>query len=165
VNSAEEKVIAALDETGIPYEVIEIDPAYSDTVEFCPRYGYPAERTCNTIIVCSKREPKQYAACVVLAGARLDVNKRVKNLLGVHKVSFASAEEMAALTGMEVGGVTPLSLPPGLPLFVDAGVMAVDWLVLGGGGRSIKIKVSPEVFRALGTQVIEGLALKQDNVS
>ena len=161
MTSAEEKVIAALDETGIPYEVIEIDRAFSDTVDFCPRYGYPPERTCNTIIVCSKREPRQYAACVVLAGARLDVNKRVKNLLGVHKASFASPEEMTALTGMEVGGVTPLSLPPGLPLYVDAGVMAVDWIILGGGGRSIKIKVSPHVFDALGAQIIEDLSLQQ----
>src|SRR3982750_2395767 len=106
VTSAEEKVIKSLSHSGVPYEVIEIDPAYSDTAEFCPRYGYPPERTCNTIIVLSKREPKQYAACVVLAGARLDVNKRVKNLLGVNKASFASAEEMTALTGMGVGGVT-----------------------------------------------------------
>ena len=75
--SAEELVIASLRNLGVPYELIEIDPAFADTAAFCEKYGYPLERSCNTIIVASKKEPKQFVACVVLAHTRLDVNKRV----------------------------------------------------------------------------------------
>jgi len=156
--SPEEIVAAAVANLGIPYELIEIDPAFADTAAFCEKYGYPAEQSCNTIVVASKKEPKKFVACVVLAHTRLDVNKRVTKLMGVPKASFASAEEMMALTGMQVGGVTPFSLPPGMPLYVDDRVMAAEWIILGGGGRSMKIKTSPEVFRKLGAEVVSGLA-------
>ena len=154
----EEIVAAAVAKLGVPYELIPIDPAFADTAAFCEKYGYPVERSCNTSIVASEKEPKKFVACVVLAHTRLDVNKRVTKLMGVSKASFASAEEMAALTGMQVGGVTPFSLPPGMPLYVDDRVMAAEWIILGGGGRSMKIKTSPEVFRKLGAEVVSGLA-------
>ena len=156
--SPEEIVAAAVANLGIPYELIEIDPAFADTAAFCEKYGYPVEQSCNTIVVASKKEPKKFVACVVLAHTKLDVNKRVTKLMGVPKASFASAEEMMALTGMQVGGVTPFSLPPGMPLYVDDRVMAAEWIILGGGGRSLKIKTSPEVFRKLGAEVVSGLA-------
>ena len=156
--SPEEIVAAAVANLGIPYELIEIDPAFADTAAFCEKYGYPVEQSCNTIVVASKKEPKQFVACVVLAHTRLDVNKRVTKLMGVPKASFASAEEMMALTGMQVGGVTPFSLPHGMPLYVDDRVMAADWIILGGGGRSLKVKTSPEVLTKLGAEVVSGLA-------
>jgi prolyl-tRNA editing enzyme YbaK/EbsC (Cys-tRNA(Pro) deacylase) len=160
MSEPEKRVIEAADRSGVPYEVIEIDPQFSDTALFCERYGYPVEQTCNTIIVVSKKGPKRAAACVIVANTRLDVNKRVRGLLGVSKASFASAEEMGELTGMEVGGVTPFSLPTELPLYVDERVMNQEWVILGGGGRGIKIKISPEVFVKLGADVVSKLALE-----
>jgi prolyl-tRNA editing enzyme YbaK/EbsC (Cys-tRNA(Pro) deacylase) len=154
----EETVTAALQKLDVPHELIEIDPVFADTAAFCEKYGYPVERSCNTIIVASKKEPKKYVACVVLAHTRLDVNHAVTELMGVSKASFASAEEMMALTGMQVGGVTPLSLPPGMPLYIDDRIPSADWIILGGGGRSLKIKTSPEIFRKLGAQAVTGLA-------
>src|SRR5712691_5282533 len=154
----EESVVEALKSLGVPWEAIAIDPVFADTAAFCEKYGYPAERSCNTIIVASKKEPKQFVACVVLAHTRLDVNKRVTKLMGVPKASFASSQEMMALTGMQVGGVTPFSLPQGMPLYVDDRVMAADWIILGGGGRSLKVKTSPEALIKLGAEVIAGLA-------
>src|SRR5215510_2688433 len=110
---------AVLDGFGVPYEHIAIDPAFADTAAFCERYGYPADHAANTIVVASKKEPKQYAACVVLATTRLDVNHAVRDLMAAAKLSFASAEEMAGLTGMKVGGVTVFGLPESVPIYVD----------------------------------------------
>ncbi|MBI2152858.1 MAG: hypothetical protein HYU24_04010 [Candidatus Rokubacteria bacterium] len=156
----EQKTREALDGLGVPYEVVRIDPDFADTAAFCERYGYPPDHAGNTIIVASKKEPKRHAACVVLATTRLDVNHAVRNLLGASKVSFASAEEMAQLTGMRVGGVTVFGLPDGLPILVDERVMGLDYVILGTGGRNGKIKVSPEVFRRMPTvRVVRDLAL------
>jgi len=155
---AENAVVAALERIGVPFEAIDIDPAFADTRAFCERYSYPVEQSCNTLIVASKKEPKKYVACVVLGHTKLDVNKCVTSLMGVSRASFASAEEMIGLTGMQVGGVTPFSLPADLPLYVDHRIMATDWVILGGGGRSLKIKVSPEVFKKLGAEIITNLA-------
>ena len=139
--------------------VAEIDPSLADTAAFCEAYGYAPEDSANTIVVASKREPKRYVACVVLATTRLDVNGAVKRRLDAGKVSFASAEETAALTGMQLGGVTALALPGDLPLWVDAAVMARPRIILGGGSRSMKVHVDPEVLRKLpNVEVVEGLA-------
>src|SRR5439155_4795275 len=131
----EEIVAAAVAKLGVPYELIQIDPAFADTTAFCEKYGYPLERSSNTIVVASKKEPKKFVACVVLAHTRLDVNKRVTKLMGVSKASFASAEEMMALTGMQVGGVTTFYLPNGMPQYVNDRMTDLDWNLLGGGGR------------------------------
>src|SRR5262245_28441707 len=155
----EEVVAAAVEKLGAPFELIEIDPAYADTAAFCEKYGYPVDRSCNTIIVASKKEPRKFVACVVLAHTRLDVNKRVTKLMGVPKASFASAEEMMSLTGMQVGGVTPFALPAGMPLYIDDRITTLDWVILGGGGRRLKVKISPEVFPKLGAEVVSGLGI------
>ena len=122
-SSSTSSVLKTVANLGLPYEVIEIDPALADTAQFCECYGFPMDQSGNTIIVASKKDPKVFVACVVLATTRLDVNKRVRKLMGVSKASFASAEEMKVLTGMEVGGVTPFSLPEGLQLYVDSRIM------------------------------------------
>lgn len=160
--SSEKKIINALDKTGTLYEILEIAPDFSDTTAFCDRYGYPPEQTCNTIIVTTRKGPKKYAVCVVLAHTRLDVNKRVKNLLGTAKASFAPADEVKDLTGMEIGGVTPLALPAGLPLYVDERVMSPAWVILGGGSRRIKIKIAPGVFIKLGAEIVPELAFEEE---
>ena len=153
------RVRAVLADLGVPYEMVLIDPAYADTAAFCERYDFPMAQSANTIIVGSKREPKQYSACVVAATARLDVNHAVRKLMGVARLSFATAEETRALTGMMIGGVTVFALPEGLPIYVDGGLMACPWVILGGGSRSTKVKIAPEVFtRLAGAQVIAGLS-------
>jgi prolyl-tRNA editing enzyme YbaK/EbsC (Cys-tRNA(Pro) deacylase) len=155
-----EKLVGeVLEGIGLPFEVVRIDPAYADTAQFCERYAFPIEQSANTIIVGSKKEPRQYAACVVKATTRLDVNHAVRKLMGVSRLSFATAEETMALTGMMIGGVTVFALPEGLPLYVDEALMSCSYVILGGGSRSTKIKVAPEVFRRLpAAQIIPGLA-------
>ncbi len=107
------------------------------------------EDSANTIVVIGKSNPPVYAACVVLATHRLDVNRAVKQRLGTRKASFASQDETRALTGMAIGGVTAFGLPDGLPLWVDAAVMARERIVLGGGSRSWKVIAPPSILLTL----------------
>jgi len=158
----EQRVTDVLAALAVPYELIPIDPDYADTAAFCTRYAVPLEQGANTIIVASKKEPRQFCACVVKASRRLDVNHAVRTLMGVSKVSFASADETKALTGMMIGGVTVFALPPELPIYVDATLMALPWLILGSGSRSSKIKIAPAVFERLaGARVVAGLSVRE----
>jgi prolyl-tRNA editing enzyme YbaK/EbsC (Cys-tRNA(Pro) deacylase) len=142
-----------------PYELFACDPALADTAAFCAAYGFAPGESANTIVVIGKSDPPRYAACVVLATHRLDVNRVVKERLGTRKASFASQEEASALTGMAIGGVTAFGLPAGLPLWVDAAVMAGPRIVLGGGSRSWKVIAPPSILLTLpGVEVVEGLA-------
>ena len=145
----ERRVVEVLDRLGVPYELQPIDPAFADTAAYCERYGVPLDRAANTLVVAAKKEPRRYAACVVLATTRLDVNRAVRRLLDASRVSFASADETRALTGMLLGGVTVFALPADLPIYVDDKVLAHDWVILGSGSRSSKVRVSPEVLTRL----------------
>ena len=159
----ESQVKAALDATGVPYELVPCDPDFADTAAFVEKYGYTPEQSVNTIVVVGKSDPRRYVACAVTSVTRLDVNGCVRRRLGVKKASFASADETSDLTGMMIGGVTALALPDGLPLWVDATVMDQAEIILGGGSRSMKVLVSPTVFEKLaGVEVIEGLAVAAD---
>jgi prolyl-tRNA editing enzyme YbaK/EbsC (Cys-tRNA(Pro) deacylase) len=142
---AEAVVLARLDELGVAYERLECDPEAADTTLFCARYGVPPERSANTILVVAKQEPRAYSASVVRASRRLDVNRTVRRLMGAARVSFASAEETTQLTGMIVGGVTPFGLPAELPIYVDEGLLPLDWIIVGGGGRSSKIRIASRI--------------------
>ena len=156
----ERRVVAALDGAGVPYELHRIDPAFADTTAYCEHYGSSPDHAANTIIVVSKKEPRQYAACVVKATRRLDGNHTVRRLMNASRISFASSEETAALTGMMIGGVTVLALPGDMPIYVDERIMALDWVILGGGSRSSNIKVAPVALtRLANARVVPGLAL------
>jgi prolyl-tRNA editing enzyme YbaK/EbsC (Cys-tRNA(Pro) deacylase) len=150
---------AAVSALGLPYELFPCDPALADTAQFCAAYGFALEDSANTIVVVGKSDPRVYAACIVLAPHRLDVNKQVKQKLGTRKASFASADETREMTGMEIGGVTPFGLPEGLRVLVDSAVMTRARIVLGGGSRSWKVLAAPEILLALpNVEVVEGLA-------
>ena len=152
--------LASLDSLGLEYEILDCDPDLADTAVFCEHYNIPLSVSANVIVAAGKSDPRQYVACVLLATTRLDVNKSVRKRMGVKKCSFASAEETRDLTGMEIGGVTAVGLPDSLPLWVDSRVMLPNYVILGGGSRSIKIKVSPQIFRSTpNTTIIEDLAL------
>ena len=141
------------------YELFACDPALADTAAFCAAYGFDPADSANTIVVIGKSDPPVYAACVVLATHRLDVNRVVKERLGTRKASFASPDETRELTGMAIGGVTAFGLPAGLPLWVDAAVMDRERIVLGGGSRSWKVIATPDILRTLpNVEVVDGLA-------
>jgi prolyl-tRNA editing enzyme YbaK/EbsC (Cys-tRNA(Pro) deacylase) len=151
-------VLDAMHSFGVTYEEMDCDPDLADTARFCEAYGVPLERSANTIMVASRRPEGHFAACLVLATTRLDVNGLVRQRLGVRKVSFADAEQTKELTGMEIGGVTIFGLPDDLPVWIDAGVLDHNWVVIGAGSRTAKIRLDPRQLEGLaGFEVVPDL--------
>ena len=148
-----------LRELRVDHEVLPCDPVMADTATFVEAYGLPLDRSANTIVVASKGAEPSYVACVLLATTSLEVNNVVRHEMGVRKASFAAAEPVRALTGMEIGGVTPFGLPDDLPVLVDAKVMDAPWIILGGGNRSSKLRLAPDALRELpAVRILVGLA-------
>jgi prolyl-tRNA editing enzyme YbaK/EbsC (Cys-tRNA(Pro) deacylase) len=156
--SIEPHVLASLDALNVPYATMEVDPDLADTATFCQTYDVVPEDAANCIVVASRDDPPALAACVVLATQRLDVNGTVRRRLGVRKVSFAPADLTHRVTGMTMGGVTPFGLPDDLALWIDPAVLERGEVVVGGGSRSMKIRVAPEALLAAGGEVIDALA-------
>jgi prolyl-tRNA editing enzyme YbaK/EbsC (Cys-tRNA(Pro) deacylase) len=155
------RIVAELgsDDPSLDVEVIDCDPNLADTAQFVEAYGFTLDQSANTLIVIGKSDPPVYVACVVLANTRLDVNKVVRKKLGVKKCSFAASDITEQLTGMTVGGVTPIGLSEHMPLWIDSRVMDRERIVLGGGSRSCKVVGAPQVLTSLpNVEVVVDLA-------
>jgi prolyl-tRNA editing enzyme YbaK/EbsC (Cys-tRNA(Pro) deacylase) len=152
-------VVSALPGPG-PMLVAEIDPDLADTAAFCAAYGVPLAASANCVVVTGKRDGEQrWAAAVVLATTRADVNGVIRRRVDVRKISFASMDEAVARTGMEYGGITPVGLPADWTVLIDAAVIAAGPVVIGSGLRRSKLVLDGAALAALPTaEVIDGLA-------
>ncbi len=159
-------VVAALDvwpADGTPVDdvlVAPIDPTLADTAAFCQAYEVGMDVSANCVVVAGKRGGEiRYAACVVLATTRADVNGTVRRLLDARKASFAPMDEAVEITGMENGGITPVGLPADWPIYVDGRVAVTPYVIVGSGVRHSKIALPGATLGELpNAQVIEGLA-------
>ncbi|MBB5083553.1 YbaK/EbsC family protein [Nonomuraea endophytica] len=137
--------------------VAAIDPGLADTAAFCEKYGVALDESANCVIVAGKRGGEvRYAACMVLATMRADVNGVIRKRLDVRKSSFAPMAEAVELTGMEYGGITPLGLPADWPILVDSNVASHNRVVIGSGVRRSKLAVSGALLAGLkGAEVLD----------
>ncbi|WP_102144701.1 YbaK/EbsC family protein [Mycobacterium hubeiense] len=130
--------------------VSAIDPDLADTAAFCEHYDISLDISANCVVVEAKRaERTWYAACVVLATTRADVNGIVRKHLGARKISFAPMDTAVTLTGMEYGGITPIGLPADWPVLIDQSVTDQQHVIVGSGIRGSKLLVSTDVLAAL----------------
>jgi prolyl-tRNA editing enzyme YbaK/EbsC (Cys-tRNA(Pro) deacylase) len=139
--------------------VAAIDPELADTAAFRAAYGVGLDVSANCVVVAGKREGRtRYAAAVILATTRADVNGVVRRHLDVRKASFAPMDQAVAETGMAYGGITPVGLPASWPILVDAAVAGTDEVIIGSGVRGSKLALSGKALADLpGAQVIEDL--------
>ncbi|MEU1404446.1 YbaK/EbsC family protein [Streptomyces sp. NPDC005728] len=139
---------------------VDTDPRWADTAVFVEHYGRELlEQSANCVVVAGKRGGETtLAACVVLSTTRVDVNGVVRRRLGARKASFAAVDTATGLTGMEYGGITPLGLPEGWPVLVDAAVADLPYALVGSGRRRGKLLVPGKALAELpGAMVLEGL--------
>ena len=141
-------------------EVAAIDPDLADTAAFCEHYGVPLEESANCVVIAARRGGETtYAACLVTAVTRADVNGVARRRLGARKASFAPVDDALAATGMEYGGITPIGLPPDWPVLIDAAVARPPHVIIGSGIRGSKLRLPGPLLASLpAAEVIEGLA-------
>ncbi len=139
--------------------VVEIDPELADTAAMTEAYDVALTASANCVVVAGVRAgDERVAACVVRADTRADVNNLVRRSLDVRKASFLSMDRAVAESGMEYGGITPVGLPDGWRLLVDAACIDIDAAIIGSGVRRSKLLLPGHLLADLPrAQVVEGL--------
>ena len=153
-------VASALASSGMAVLAAPIDAGLADTAAFCEHYGVLMEDSANCVIIAGRRgDTVSYAACMVLATTRADVNGVVRRRLDARRASFAPMDDAVALSGMEYGGITPIGLPESWPVLVDAAVLERGVVVIGSGLRRSKLALPSRLLAELPTaEVVGGLA-------
>ena len=141
--------------------VAQIDPTLADTAQFCEAYGITLEESANCVVIAGRRGgDTSYAACMVAATTRADVNGLVRQRLGARKASFGAMDLVTSLTGMEYGGITPVGLPDGWPVLVDDRVAKATSVVIGSGIRGSKLWLPGSLLAELpGAETVPGLGI------
>jgi prolyl-tRNA editing enzyme YbaK/EbsC (Cys-tRNA(Pro) deacylase) len=145
---------------GLDAAVAEIDPALADTAAFCEQYEVPPAASANCVVLVGKREGREvWAAAVVLATTRADVNGVIRRHLDVRKISFAPMAVAVERTGMEYGGITAPGLPTDWPVLLDRAVAEAGPVVIGSGLRRSKVLIDGgDLVRLPTATVVDRLA-------
>ena len=113
-----------------------------------------------SIIAAKRGSDVTYAACMVTATTRADVNGLVRRHLGAKKASFGPMDTVTSLSGMEYGGITPIGLPDSWPVLVDDLVAKSPTVVVGSGIRGSKLWLPGHLLAELpAAQLLPGLGV------
>jgi prolyl-tRNA editing enzyme YbaK/EbsC (Cys-tRNA(Pro) deacylase) len=102
-------------------------------------YGVEPARIAKTL---SLRVGERVVLIVTSGTSRMD-NKKVKALFG-GKPKMLGLEEVAEITGHEVGGVCPFGLKVPLAIYCDVSMKAFDVVVPAAGSTHSAVKIAPE---------------------
>jgi prolyl-tRNA editing enzyme YbaK/EbsC (Cys-tRNA(Pro) deacylase) len=114
-------------------------PVSSATVALAAAaFGVEPARIAKTL---SLRVAERVVLLVTSGTARMD-NKKVKALLG-GKPKMLGLDEVAEITGHEVGGVCPFGLKTPLPIYCDVSLQAFDEVVPAAGSIHSAVRIAP----------------------
>jgi len=143
--SLQETIQRVLDERGVPYEVFEHEPVYTNPA-MAEALMVSQRETVKSLVVKTKEGS---LAVVVLPGdAKMDW-KRAASAAGTKKVSFAKPEAVAERVGCEVGCVPPFGHQAPLPVIMDPALARLEYVYFNPGVHDVSLKVSTQDLIAL----------------
>ena len=160
-----EQIIAFLRSNGCPFRTFEHAPVRTSEEAARLRPEYTLHQGAKALIVKVKnpQQDKKFTMLVFPADLRFD-SKRVKEILGVKEVSFATEEEVAAATGgVQVGGVPPFGNLFSLDVLADESLFGNDEIIFNAGDRSFSIAMKSADYRKLVNPHIASFASHRTN--
>jgi Cys-tRNA(Pro)/Cys-tRNA(Cys) deacylase len=144
--------LRALEGSGLDFHVVQTKPA-SSAEESAELQGIPLGSLLRTIVV--RREEDDYLFVLVPGGRRFDWPK-LREQLGVRRLSMPDADEAKAVTGYERGAITPFGASRAWPVLLDAAALEPDTVAIGGGARGVNLHLSPgDLVDRLGATVAD----------
>jgi Ala-tRNA(Pro) deacylase len=138
------KLVAYLREHDAAIELLTHAPV-STSEEAARVRGTPLEQGAKALVCRADGRP---VLLVVPANRRVDA-RAFKRVFGVKDLRMVSADELAALTGLEVGAVPPFGALLGLPTYVDALLLDCPRIAFNAGSRSVSITMATPDYARL----------------
>ncbi len=134
----------------VPYEAIRYDASERDAERIAIQLGVPPEQVFKTLVVAAPqdgRSPTKPLLAIIPANRQLDLKKLAK-LAGAKKLKMASHQEAEAMTGLQVGGISPLALiNKGFAIYLDELAAGQKQIFVSAGERGTQIKLAPADLR------------------
>lgn len=144
--------LKALAAAGLEYRVVRTERARS-AEESAGMQGVPLGALLRTLVV--RRGEGDYLFVLVPGGRKFDWPK-LRELLGVRRMTMPDAEEARQVTGYERGAITPFGSLTALPVILDSAALGEPVVAIGGGAHGVNVHLSPHLLAEhLAAQVAE----------
>lgn len=144
--------LEALVGTGIAHRVVRTEPAHS-AEESAAFQGIELRQLLRTIVV--RRSDDDYVFVLVPGGRRFDWPK-LRDHLGVRRLSLPDQDEAQAVTGYPRGAITPFGSSRPWPVIADASMVHLPLVAIGGGAHGVNIHLTPvDLVAATSAEVVD----------
>ncbi len=132
-----------------PYDYVE----HGGTAESARQLGVPEHEVVKTLVM---QDDKARPLVVLMHGDRQVSTKNLARQIGAKSVEPCSPEVAQRHSGYQVGGTSPFGLRKPMPVYVEAGVLALPRILINGGRRGYLVGLAPSVLRdVLGAQPVQ----------
>jgi Cys-tRNA(Pro)/Cys-tRNA(Cys) deacylase len=131
-----------LEARGVSYETYTFPPEIHSAEGVAQVVDLPASQVYKTLVVIRKRGKP---LLVMVAGDQeLDL-KQLAKAIGEKKLRMATYKEAESLTGLEVGGISALSLlNRGFDVYIDRAATKLERVLVSAGCRGINLRMTVE---------------------
>lgn len=131
-----------LDQRKIAYHATTYSPDLHSALEVAEILGAPPEHVYKTLVVLP--ESGQGRPMLVMVPGTKELDLKVFGVSsGEKKVKMASQREAESLTGLLVGGISPLALlQKGFRIFIDEEALQLDQIYLSAGQRGVNLRLA-----------------------
>jgi len=134
--------IRALDEMGVPYEVLEQSHGARNVEEAAVERGVPVRQVVKTLL--TRRPDKHHVIALVRGDQRLSL-KKLARLVGVKALEMAPEADVPRITGYRIGAVSPLGLRRSdLPIYVDHHILEEPRVSISSGRHDTGLELTSE---------------------
>jgi len=131
-----------------PYDYVE----HGGTAESARQLGAPEHEVVKTLVM---QDERAAPLVVLMHGDRSVSLKNLAREIGCKKVEPCRPEVAQRHSGYLIGGTSPFGLRKAMPVFVEAGVLALPRICINGGRRGFLVGIAPEVLvRLLGARAV-----------
>ncbi len=151
--STQPPVSVALDALGIPHRIFTHPGPVHSLEQAAQERGQRPQQVVRSILF---RLGEGRYAMVLMAGARQVSWPALRRHFGQSRLTMANEEEVLAVTGYQVGAVSPFGLPAPIDVLVDDSVLAEEEVSIGSGARGTTIILRTEHLLAGLGEVVSG---------
>jgi Cys-tRNA(Pro) deacylase len=131
-----------------PYDYVE----HGGTAESARQLGVPEHEVIKTLVM---QDDKAQPLIVLMHGDRQVSTKNLAREIGAKAVEPCKPEVAQRHSGYLVGGTSPFGLKKAMPVYVEAGVLALPRICINGGRRGYLVGIEPQVLvRLLGARPV-----------
>lgn len=137
-----------LDSKKIEYRSFETPNEKLGAIETAKIINISPEFVYKSIVI-TRQKPGKHILCVIPGTAQVDL-KLVANAVNEKKVLLPTEKEAERLTGLQAGGISPLSLiNKGFQILIDESAEYKDEMHISGGQRGLNIALAPKDLQKL----------------